>query len=57
VTQLVGNKDRKLSKKKAKLEKLQKVPERTSQKGFLQHLNFSRITEQRRLGLRHDEAI
>jgi hypothetical protein len=30
VTQIMGKKDRKLSKKKAKLEKLQEVPERTS---------------------------
>jgi hypothetical protein len=30
VTQIIGKKARKLSKKKAKLEKLQEVPKRTS---------------------------
>jgi hypothetical protein len=46
LTQITGKKARKLSKKKAKLEKLQEVPERTSQKGGLQHLNFVGILEQ-----------
>jgi hypothetical protein len=57
VTQITGKKARKLSKKKAKLEKLQEVPEKTSQKEGLQNLNFVGIAEQRRLALRHDEAI
>jgi hypothetical protein len=56
-TQITGKKARKLSKKKAKLEKLQEVPKRTSQKESLQNWNFVRISEQRRLALHHDEAI
>ena len=42
-TQITGKKARNLSKKKAKLEKLQEVPERTSQKEGLQNLNLSGI--------------
>jgi hypothetical protein len=57
VTQITGKKARKLSKKKAKLEKLQEVPERTSQKEGLQNWNFVGISEQRKLALHHDEAI
>jgi hypothetical protein len=57
VTQITGKKARKLSKKKARLEKLQEVPERTSQKEGLQNLNFVGIAEQRRLALHHGEAI
>jgi hypothetical protein len=57
VTQITGKKARKLSKKKAKLEKLQEVPERTSQKEGLQNLNFVGISEQCRLALFHDGAI
>jgi hypothetical protein len=57
VTQITGKKARKLSKKKAKLEKLQEVPERTSQKEGLQNLNLVGISEQRRLALHHDGAI
>jgi hypothetical protein len=57
VTQITGNKARKLSNKKAKLEKLQEVPEKTSQKEGLQNSNFTRIEEQHRLALFHDEAI
>jgi hypothetical protein len=34
-TQIIGRKERKLSKKKAKLEKLQEVPWTTSQKAGL----------------------
>jgi hypothetical protein len=41
VTQITGKKARNLSKKKARLEKLQEVPERTSQKEGLQNLNFA----------------
>jgi hypothetical protein len=56
-TQITGKKARKLSKKKEKLEKLQEVPEKTSQKEGLQNLNLAGIAEQRRLALRHGEAI
>jgi hypothetical protein len=56
-TQITGKKARKLSKKKAKLEKLQEVPEKTSQETDLQNLNLAGIAEPRRMGLRHDEAI
>jgi hypothetical protein len=57
VTQITGKKARKLSKKKAKLEKLQEVPEKTSQKEGLQNSNFVGISEQLRLALRHGRAI
>jgi hypothetical protein len=57
VTQITGKKARNLSKKKAKLERLQEVPEETSQKAGLQNLNLAGIAEQRRMALRHDEAI
>jgi hypothetical protein len=57
VTQITRKKARKLSKKKAKLEKLQEIPERTSQKEGLQNLNLVRISKQRRLALHHDGAI
>jgi hypothetical protein len=50
-------KDRKLSKKKANLENLQEVPERTSQKEGLQNLNLVGIAEQHRLALRHGGSI
>jgi hypothetical protein len=56
-TQITGKKARNLSKKKAKLEKLQEVPERTSQKEGLQNLNLVGIAKQRRLALCHEEAI
>jgi hypothetical protein len=56
-TQIIGKKATNLSKKKVKLEKLQKVPEKASQKEVLQHLNFAGIAEQRRMGLRHGESI
>jgi hypothetical protein len=45
VIQISGNKFRKLSKKKAKLEKLQDVPERTPQKEGLQNWNSVGISE------------
>jgi hypothetical protein len=38
--QITGKKSRKLSKKKAKLEKLQEVPKKTSRKEGLQNLNL-----------------
>jgi hypothetical protein len=56
-TQIIGNKARKLSKRKEKLEKLQEVPERTSQKEGLQKLNLIRIEEQHRLALLHGGVI
>jgi hypothetical protein len=56
-TQITGKKARKLSKKKAKLEKLQEVTEKTSQEVGLQDLNLAGTTEPRRMGLRLDEAI
>jgi hypothetical protein len=43
---LIGKKARKLSKKRAKIEKLQKVLEGTSQKENLQNLSFVGISEQ-----------
>jgi hypothetical protein len=43
-TQITGKKARKLSKKKAKLEKLQEAPEKTSQEADLQKLNLVGIT-------------
>jgi hypothetical protein len=43
-TKLTGKKDRKMSKKKAKIERLHKVPEGTSQKENLQNLNFAEIS-------------
>jgi hypothetical protein len=54
---LTGKKARKLSKKRSKIEKLQKVPEGTSQKENLQNWNFVGISEQRHMALRHGEAI
>jgi hypothetical protein len=56
-TKLNGKKARKLSKKKAKLEKLQKVPKGTSQTEHLQNWNFVGISEQRHMALHHGEAI
>jgi hypothetical protein len=56
-TKLTGKKSRKLMKKKAKLEKLQNVPEGTPQKENMQNLNFARISEQRHPVLRRGEAI
>lgn len=56
-TKLTGKKARKLSNKRDKIEKLQKVPEETSQKENLQNWNFSGISEQRHMALRHGEAI
>jgi hypothetical protein len=54
---LTGKKARKLSKKRAKIEKLQKDPEGTSQKENLQNWSFVGISEQRHMALRHGEAI
>jgi hypothetical protein len=52
-TWIIGKKSRKISKKKEKLEKLQEVPKRTSQKEGLQKLNLVRTAEQHRLALLH----
>jgi hypothetical protein len=54
---LTGKKARKLSKKREKIEKLQKGPEGTSQRENLQNRNFVGISEQRHMALRHSEAI
>jgi hypothetical protein len=56
-TNLTRKKARKLSKKRAKMEKLQKVPEGTSQKENLQNWNFVGISELHHMALRHGEAI
>jgi hypothetical protein len=56
-TKLTGKKARKLSKKRDKINKLQKVLEETSQKENLQNWSFAGITEQCHMALRHDEAI
>jgi hypothetical protein len=55
--QITGNKAIKLSKKKSKLEKLQEVPEKNSQKAGLQNLNLVGIEKPRRMGLHHDKYI
>jgi hypothetical protein len=55
--QITGKKERKLSKKKARLEKLQGVTKKTSQEVGLQDLNLAGTTEPRRMGLRLDDAI
>jgi hypothetical protein len=59
-TQITGKKERKLGKKKSRLEKLQKVTEnkwKMSQKVGLQDLNLVGTTEPRRMGLCPDDAI
>jgi hypothetical protein len=56
-TKLTGKKARKLSKKKAKIEKLQKIPEGTSQQDTLQNWSFVGISEQRHMPLRRGEVI
>jgi hypothetical protein len=56
-TKLTGKKARKLSKKRAKIEKLQKTPEETSQKEKSQELSFAKISEQRHMALRHGTTI
>ena len=54
---LTGKKDRKLSKKRDKIEKLQKDPEGTSQKENLKNWNFTGISEQRHMALLHGKEI
>jgi hypothetical protein len=56
-TKLTGKKDRKLSQKRDKMEKLSKVLEGTTQKENLQNWSFVGISKQRHMELRHDEAI
>jgi hypothetical protein len=56
-TKLTGKKDRKLSKKRGKIDKLQKVPKGTSQKENLQNWSFVGISEQRHMALCHGKAI
>jgi hypothetical protein len=46
MNRIIGKKARKLSKKKTKLEKLQEVPGRISQKEGLQNWNLIEISEQ-----------
>ena len=54
---LIGKKARKLSKKRPKIENLQKVPEGTSQKENFQNLCFIEISEQCHMALLHEEEI
>jgi hypothetical protein len=56
-TKLTGKKARKLSKKRAKIRKLQKTPEETSQKEKSQESSFVGISEQRPMALRHGTKI
>jgi hypothetical protein len=56
-SKLIGKKDRNISKKRAKIEKLQKIPEGTSQIENLQNWSFVGISEQRHMALRHGEPI
>jgi hypothetical protein len=54
---LTGKKDRKLSKKRTKIEKLQKIPEETLQKEKSQELSFVGISEHRHMALRRCKEI
>jgi hypothetical protein len=54
---LTRKKARNLSKKRANIEKLQKILEGTSQKENLQNWNFVGISEQQHMVLRQGEAI
>jgi hypothetical protein len=54
---ITGKKARKLSKKRAKIEKLQKVPEGTSHNEILKNWNFVGISEHHHMALRHGEEI
>jgi hypothetical protein len=56
-TNLTGKKARKLSKKRVRIDKLQKVLEGTSQKENLKNWSFVGITEQHHMELRHGKAI
>jgi hypothetical protein len=55
--QITGKKVIKLKKKREKLEKLQEVPQNTSQKKGFHNSNFAGILVQHRKALHHDEAI
>jgi hypothetical protein len=57
VMHITGENVRNLSKKREKIEKLQKVPEGTLQKEGLQNCNFVGISEQRKVALLHGGAI
>jgi hypothetical protein len=54
---ITGKKVRKLSKKRAKIDKLQKVLEETSQKKYLQNWSFAGISEHRHMALRRGKEI
>jgi hypothetical protein len=54
---IIRKKAIKLSKKRAKVEKLQKGPEGTLRKDELQNWNFVGISKQRPMALHHNEAI
>jgi hypothetical protein len=54
---ITGKKARKLNKKRAKIEKLQKIPDRTSQKENLQNGSFTKISEPRPMAFNRDKAI
>jgi hypothetical protein len=56
VMHITGKKARKLSKKRAKIEKLQNVPEGTSEGRFAK-LELREISEQHNMALRHGEEI
>jgi hypothetical protein len=56
-TKLTEKKARKLSKKRAKIEKLHNVLEGASQKENLQNLSFVKISEQRHRSLHCGEEI
>jgi hypothetical protein len=56
-TNLTGNKSRKLSNKRTKIDTLQKVPEGTSQKENLQNWSFSGITEPCHMALHDGKEI
>jgi hypothetical protein len=56
-TKIIGKKARNICKKREKIEKLQKVPEGTSQKEGLRNWNFIGISKQRNMELRHGRAI
>jgi hypothetical protein len=56
-TKITGKKARKLSKKRDKIDKLQKVPEGTSQKEKFQKWSFVGISEQRHMALHHGKTI
>jgi hypothetical protein len=56
-TKFTGKKDKKIMKKKEKLEKLQNVLEETLQKENMLNLSFVGIAEQQNMPLHHVEVI